>query len=55
MAKLKKGNIFGIAIIDGIVWFKSNSYMHRKIKKFKSIALSTLLLEEFIKDLVKNN
>lgn len=50
VAKIKKDNIVGIAILDGIVWFESNSYMHRTIKMLDGIALSALLLEEFIND-----
>jgi len=50
VAKIKKDNIIGIAVIDGIVWFKSNAYMHRTIKSFNGVALSALLLEEFIKE-----
>lgn len=50
MAKIKKGNIFGIAVIDGIVWFDGNSYMNRVIKRSNNIALSALLLEKFIKE-----
>lgn len=49
VAKIKKDNIIGVAVIDGIVWFKSNAYMHRTIKSLDGIALSALLLEEFIK------
>lgn len=51
--KIKKDNVFGIAVIDGIVWFESNSYMHRAVKKFNGIVLSALLLKEFINDLLK--
>jgi len=50
VAKTKKDNIIGIAVIDGIVWFESNAYMHRTIKSFNGVALSALLLEEFIKE-----
>jgi hypothetical protein len=50
VAKIKKDNIIGIAVIDGIVWFESNAYMHRTIKSFNGVALSALLLEEFIKE-----
>lgn len=49
VAKIKKGNVIGIAVLDGIVWFESNAYMHRTIKTLNGIALSALLLEEFIK------
>lgn len=48
MAEVKSGNVSGIAILDGILWFESKSYMHRKIKSFEGLALSALLLEEFI-------
>ncbi len=50
VAKIKKDNLTGIAILDGIVWFESNSYMFQTIKSFNGVALSSLLLEEFIKE-----
>ncbi|MGB9877243.1 MAG: hypothetical protein ACPLPS_05705 [bacterium] len=48
VASIKESNARGIAVIDGIVWFKSNMYMHRKIKTFEGIVLSALLLKDFI-------
>lgn len=50
VAKIKKDKIIGIAVLDGIVWFESNAFMHRTIKSLNGIALSALLLEEFIKE-----
>ena len=50
VAKIKKGKVIGIAVLDGIVWFESNAYMHRTIKSLNGIALSALLLKEFIKE-----
>lgn len=50
VAGVNKNNVIGIAVIDGIVWFESNAYMHRTIKSLNGIALSALLLEEFIKE-----
>lgn len=50
MAEVKGKNVSGIAVLDGILWFESNSYMHRKIKSFDGFALSALLLEDFIKE-----
>lgn len=50
VARISKNNIIGIAVLDGIVWFESNAYMHRTIKALNGVALSTLLLEEFIKE-----
>ncbi len=49
VAKIKKNNVLGVAVLDGIVWFKSNAYMHKTTKSLKGIALSALLLEKFIK------
>lgn len=51
IAKIKKGNIIGVAVLDGIVWFDSNIYMHRFVKKFRRVALSALLLKDFIKNI----
>ncbi|PIR71938.1 MAG: restriction endonuclease [Candidatus Nealsonbacteria bacterium CG10_big_fil_rev_8_21_14_0_10_36_24] len=50
MLKITKKNVEGIAVLDGIVWFKSGSHMYKTIAKQKGIALSALLLEEFIKE-----
>lgn len=47
-AEVKSENISGIAVLDGILWFESRAYMHRKIKSFEGFALSALLLKEFI-------
>jgi len=49
MAKIKNPQVAGLAVLDGIVWFKSNTYTHRTVKKFKGVALSALLLKKFIK------
>ena len=51
LTKIIKNNVIGIAVLDGIVWFESNAYMHRTIKSLNGVALSALLLEEFIKEL----
>ena len=50
VAGVNKNNAVGIAVIDGIVWFESNAYMHRTIKSLDGIAFSALLLEKFIKE-----
>ncbi|UZE92935.1 MAG: restriction endonuclease [Candidatus Nealsonbacteria bacterium] len=49
MTKIKRDKIIGIAVLDGIAWFKSNSYMYKTLNKLNRIAISALLLEEFIK------
>lgn len=50
IASIKKDNVIGVAVLDGIVWFKSNAYMHKTVKSLKGTALSALLLEKFIKE-----
>lgn len=52
MARIKDPQVIGLAVLDGIVWFRSNAYMHRIVKKLKGTALTALLLERFIKSLV---
>jgi hypothetical protein len=48
IAKVRRNNVIGIAVLDGIVWFKSKTYMHRTIRKFNGVALSALLLKNYI-------
>ncbi len=50
MAKIKTPETTGIAILDGILWFKGNSYMHKEVKQTKNFVLSALLLENFMKN-----
>ncbi len=49
-AKIETRNAKGIALLDGIVWFESKAYIHRKIIEFNGLALSALLLRDFIKE-----
>ncbi|MDD5433101.1 MAG: hypothetical protein PHE77_00350 [Candidatus Pacebacteria bacterium] len=49
ISELKNKNAIGVAVLDGIVWFNSNSYMHRKVKNAKGVVFSALLFDEFIK------
>jgi hypothetical protein len=49
--KNKSGKALRIAVLDGVVWFKSNNKMHKTIKNIEEIALSALLLKDFIKTL----
>jgi hypothetical protein len=48
IASINKANVQGIAVLDGIIWFESQNYMHRTLRNFQGIALSSLLLREFI-------
>lgn len=49
-AKIRTKKTEGMALLDGIVWFKSKNYMYKKIIKFDGLALSALLLKDFIKN-----
>ncbi|MBU2539595.1 restriction endonuclease [Patescibacteria group bacterium] len=51
ITQINNKNCVGVAVIDGIVWFESNTYMHKTIKKFKKNAFSALLLKEFIEEI----
>lgn len=48
ITKIKGKNYLCIAVIDGIVWFDSNNYMNKVIKRCKDNVMSALLLREFI-------
>ena len=50
IGSINQENVQGIAVLDGIIWFESQSYMHRKLRDFQGIALSSLLLKEFIEE-----
>jgi hypothetical protein len=54
VAEIKKHNIIGIAVLDGIVWFESKAKMYKTIKEFEGFALSALLLKEFIEEQLKH-
>lgn len=41
----------GIAILDGVVWIRRNTKMHRRVKKLKKPALTALLLEDYLQSL----
>jgi hypothetical protein len=53
VSKIKNDKVIGIAVLDGIVWFDSGNYMSRKVRKINGVALSTLLLKDYIKSLSK--
>ncbi|MCB5245822.1 MAG: hypothetical protein WC179_01165 [Candidatus Cloacimonadaceae bacterium] len=47
----KGGRAIKIAILDGVVWINNKSKMFRKISELNEIALSALLLKEFLESL----
>ena len=46
-----EGKAIRIAILDGVVWIEGRNKMHRRIKEVDGIALSALLLKEFLESL----
>jgi hypothetical protein len=50
-AEQKEGNAIRIAILDGIVWIKSKNQFFRDLTNTGAIALSALLLKDFIESL----
>jgi len=53
IAMIEKENLKGLAILDGLIWFESENEMAKEIRKFEGVALSALLLKEFIKSISK--
>lgn len=51
LAKINKEYLQGIAVLDGIVWFKSGKKMHMGVLKSNCLVLSAFLLKDFIDSL----
>jgi len=51
LLKGKKGKAIKIAILDGVVWIEGRAKMYRKVCRLNKIALSALLLNEFLESL----
>ncbi|MFH0764465.1 MAG: restriction endonuclease [Candidatus Omnitrophota bacterium] len=47
-ASFKKKNCIGMAILDGVVWIKSDNKMHRRACSANKLILSSLLLKDFL-------
>lgn len=47
----RSGKALRIAVLDGVVWIRGKNKMHNLIKREKGVALSALLLDDFIKSL----
>lgn len=47
----ENGNATRIAILDGVVWIKDGTKMHRTVSQLEETALTALLLKEFLKSL----
>jgi hypothetical protein len=50
-AEKKEGDAIRVAILDGVVWIPAKNKMHKAVIETKSIALTALLLKEFIESL----
>lgn len=47
----RKGKAIRIAVLDGVVWIKNGTKMYRTICQLNRIALTTLLLRDFLESL----
>ncbi|MBN2380519.1 restriction endonuclease [candidate division WOR-3 bacterium] len=47
-AEGRVGEALGIAILDGVVWIKSNMKMFKTVSELGGVALSALLFDEFL-------
>ncbi|GAI07950.1 unnamed protein product [marine sediment metagenome] len=47
----KEGNAIRIAILDGVVWIKDSTKMYRTVCQLEQVALSSLLLKDFLEEL----
>jgi hypothetical protein len=47
----KKGKAIRIAVLDGVVWIKDSTKMYRTICQLEEVALTALLLKDFLKSL----
>jgi hypothetical protein len=51
LIKGKEGKAIRIAILDGVVWIKGKHKMYRTVSQLKEVALSALLLKDFLESL----
>ncbi|NLI99370.1 restriction endonuclease [bacterium] len=54
--KLPKGRLgiaLGVAVLDGVMWIPSNYVMFREVSTLGGVALSALLLKDFLESLAK--
>jgi len=49
----EEGNATRIAILDGVVWIKDGTKMYRTVCQLRKVALTALLLKDFLKSLNK--
>lgn len=47
----RKGNAIRIAILDGVVWIKDGTKMYRTVCRLDKVALTALLLKDFLENL----
>ena len=47
----KEGKAVRIAVLDGVVWIKGGTKMFRAVSGLNEVALSALLLKEFLESL----
>ena len=49
----KKGDAVRIAVLDGVVWIKDSTKMYRSICELPKVALTALLLKDFLESVKK--
>lgn len=47
----KKGKAIRIAVLDGVVWIKDSTKMYRTVCQLEEVALTALLLKDFLESL----
>lgn len=47
----RPGKVIKVAVLDGVVWIKGKNKMHSAIKAEKGVALSALLLNDFVRSI----
>lgn len=53
LIRSREGRVIRVGVLDGVVWIESNTKMFRTICKVDGVALSALLLREFLESLKK--
>ncbi|MBD3285588.1 type II restriction endonuclease, partial [candidate division WOR-3 bacterium] len=48
VARGRFGIALGVAVLDGVVWIPSKSMMHKEVCKLGGVALSALLMNDFL-------
>jgi hypothetical protein len=53
LLRSRQKNLIQIGILDGVIWLPTKNAIHISIRKQKGIALSALLLKDFIEEVAR--